>query len=374
MPDTSAIAAVIDRARREVDEGLLPSCQVAIGYEGELLAFEALGDATTDSRYVVFSCTKGFTAGAIWMLLAEGKLRLDQHVVEVIPEFGTNGKEVVTVEMLLTHTGGFPTAPLRIAAGATSAGRIAAFERWRLNWEPGTRFEYHPTAGHWVLGELIERVSGVDAPTFIRQRITEPLGLPAFTLGQPVDCKDPVQVLVATGDEPTSAELEAVLGVPGLTMSMLTGEASVEALLELNRPEARAAGAPGAGGIATAADLALYYQGVHHNTNDLWDPAIKADAVTVHCTLPHPLFGVPANWSLGLQVAGDPPEAQRRGFGHGSSPATYGHDGAGGQIAWVDPESGLSFGYVTNGLDRNPIREGRRKIGLSSRVAAIAQK
>lgn len=374
MPDATAIAALIERAHKEVDEGLLPSCQLAVAFEGELLAFEAIGDATTDSRYVVFSCTKGFTAGAVWMLLAEGSLRLDQRVVEVVPEFGTNGKEVITVEMLLTHTGGFPTAPLRIADGATSAGRVAAFERWRLNWEPGTRFEYHPTSGHWVLGEMIERVTGIDTPTFIRQRIVEPLGLPAFTLGQPVDSTDPVQELVPTGEEPTSEELEAVLGVPGLTMAMLAGEVTTAALLEFNDPATRAAGAPGGGGIATAADLALYYQGMHHDPKGLWDPAIKADAIAVHCTLPHPLFGIPANWSLGLQVAGSPPEAQRRGFGHNCSPATYGHDGAGGQVAWVDPASGLSFGYVTNGLDRNPIREARRKIGLSSRAAAIAKK
>ena len=60
------------------------------------------------------------------------------------------------------------------------------------------------------------------------------------------------------------------------------------------------------------------------------------------------------------------------GSGTTQSPRTFGHNGAGGQIAWADPDSGLSFGYVTNGRDRNPIREGRRSIGISSRAAVSA--
>ena len=60
------------------------------------------------------------------------------------------------------------------------------------------------------------------------------------------------------------------------------------------------------------------------------------------------------------------------GSGHPQSPRTFGHNGAGGQIAWADPESDLSFCYVTNGRDVNPIREGRRSIGISSRAAVCA--
>jgi CubicO group peptidase (beta-lactamase class C family) len=66
------------------------------------------------------------------------------------------------------------------------------------------------------------------------------------------------------------------------------------------------------------------------------------------------------------------PRRGRRGFGHTQSPRTFGHNGAGGQIAWADPESGLSFCYLTNGRDVNPIREGRRSIGISSRAAVCA--
>ena len=72
--DQGAVAKLLERARREVDDGLLPSCQVALAYEGELVAFETYGDATPDTRYAVFSATKAFVAGAMWALIGEGEV------------------------------------------------------------------------------------------------------------------------------------------------------------------------------------------------------------------------------------------------------------------------------------------------------------
>ena len=86
--------------------------------------------------------------------------------------------------------------------------------------------------------------------------------------------------------------------------------------------------------------------------------------------MPDPRHGTPAHRSRGLTVAGDPPDALLRGFGYGMSPHTFGHSGAGGQIAWVDPSSGISFCYVTNGLDANIIRVARRTVELSTHAAA----
>jgi CubicO group peptidase (beta-lactamase class C family) len=50
----------------------------------------------------------------------------------------------------------------------------------------------------------------------------------------------------------------------------------------------------------------------------------------------------------------------------------FGHNGAGGQLAWADPASGISLGYCTNGMDRNHVRQGRRGVGLASRAASCA--
>ena len=58
-----------------------------------------------------------------------------------------------------------------------------------------------------------------------------------------------------------------------------------------------------------------------------------------------------------------------RGFGAGCSPRTFGHNGAGGQISWADPDTGLSMGFVTSGIDANFLREARRTISIASKVA-----
>ena len=78
--------------------------------------------------------------------------------------------------------------------------------------------------------------------------------------------------------------------------------------------------------------------------------------------------GTPANRTLGLVVAGDHRRAAR-GMGHTVSARAFGHNGAGGQIAWADPETGLSFCYLTNGLDQHQLREWRRTSGIASRAA-----
>jgi CubicO group peptidase (beta-lactamase class C family) len=366
----AAVDDLIARARREIDDGLLPSCQLALGYEGEVVAAVTLGDtpAGDETRYVMFSCTKAPVASTIWQLLAEGKLALSDRVADHIPEFAGNGKADITLEQVLLHTSGFPHAPLGPPAWADRDARVAAFAKWRLNWEPGTRYEYHATSAHWVLAELIARADGIDHRDSVRQRVIEPLKLEALALGVPADQQGNVQKVENVGEPPTSEELMAVLGVPSIDV----GEVTEDALLLFADPANVAVGVPGGGGVTTAADLVLFYQALLHDPLGLWDPAVLASATgEVRNTFPDPMLGVPANRTIGLVVNGDDGLGPRRGFGHNVGPRAFGHNGAGGQVAWADPDSGLSFVYLTNGLDRNVIREGRRCIGLSSRAAAV---
>lgn len=368
--EPDALEDLLARARREVDAGLLPSCQLALARHGRLVADVTLGDATADTRYVMFSCTKALIAGAVWLLMAEGRLDVDQRVGDLVPEFATNGKEVVTVEQLLTHTSGFPNAPLGPPAWGDRQQRLERFARWRLSWEPGSRFEYHPTAAHWVLAEVVERVSGTDFRAFLHERVLEPLGLRGLRLGVPVEEQGDIAPLTAVGEPATPEEFEEALGIPGIDV----GEVTIDALLTLGGPEARAVGVPGGGGVGRAADLALYYQALLYDPADLWGPDLVADAAgRIRCTLPDPMTGAASNRSLGLVVAGDDGLSHlRSNLGRTVSPAAFGHAGAGGQIAWADPATGLSFAYLTNGLDAHMLREGRRAVALSSRAAVCA--
>jgi CubicO group peptidase (beta-lactamase class C family) len=360
--DHQAVNRLLERARREVDEGLLPSAQIALAYEGELVAFETYGDATADTRYVVYSATKAFVAGAVWALLGDGLIDLTLPVAAYVPEFGTNGKEAVTVEQVMLHTSGFPTAPMAVPDGATSAGRCATFAGWRLNWQPGSTWEYHPTSAHWVLAEIIERVTGTDFCTVVRERVTDPAGLPCV-LGQTEHPAAPVSVV---GDPATPEELLAVFGVSEIEV----GEVTDDALIMLGTPEAQAVGVPGGGGVMRASDLALYYQAILHNPGDMWDPDVLDDVRGhVRNSLPERLTGLPANRTLGLVQAGGDGKANLRGMGRTVSPLAIGHNGAKGQIAWGDPVTGLSLGYCTNGLDANHVRVPRRTTAIASLAA-----
>jgi len=366
--DLAKLDALRARVRKEVDEGLLPSCQWALARDGKLAAFDAVGEATTANRYTIYSATKAFVASAVWQLIGEGLVDVDTRVVEYLPEFGSNGKDVITVEQVMLHTSGFPHAPLGPPAWETSEGRRAAFARWRLNWEPGTAFEYHATSAHWVLAEIITEVTGQDYRDVLHERVTGALGLPRI-LGLGPDELHGALDLVLCGEHASADELQAAFGISELP----TTEVTEDALMWFNSPEVRAVGVPGGGGCANAAVVALFYQELLHNRAGLWDPDLLADVTgRVRNTFPDPLTRTPANRALGVILAGDDGRANFRGFGHTQSPRTFGHNGAGGQLAWADPDSGLSFCYLTNGNDLHELRQPRRGIGITSRAAVCA--
>jgi CubicO group peptidase (beta-lactamase class C family) len=367
-PSPSAIAKLVTRARREIDEGLLPSCQLALGFAGEVVCFETLGRATARSRYATFSCTKVVVASAIWRLLGAGKLALDARVVDHIPELALHGKQAITVEHLLSYRAGIPRAMLSRAAWTDRRRRLEEMAAWRLEWEPGTHYEYHYTSAHWLLAELIERICGRDFRDVIHAEICEPLAMTRSRLGVAHGEQDDVERIVLAGDPATPAELLAAWGVPEL----FAGEVNDQALAAFNDDaDAIAAGVPGGGLVSTAHDLARYYQALLHNPGGRWDPAWLFEG-TQHVRVRDPdvlMGGRSANRTLGAIVAGDDGCAHNRGFGRTVGPRTFGHGGVAGQIAWADPDSGLSFAYLTNGRDRHLIREARRGVALSSLAA-----
>ncbi len=366
--DEDKLAALVARARQEVDEGLLPAAQVALAKDGRLVCFETFGAADNNSLFCIFSATKAITSAAAWLLIQEGKLDTSRKVVDVIPEFGSHGKDAVVIEQLFTHTAGFPGAPFRPTDWFDYKRRLGRFEQWTLNWPVGDRFEYHPTSSMWVIAEIIERLSGRPYDAFVRERIAEPLGLPDMWVGLPVTEHDRVVDCCHTGD-PLTSEDYARLGIPEPPVT----EVTEEAILSFNRSDIRQVPTPGGGGIMSAAELALLYQalisGKSITGETLWTRETLAMARKVISQgYVDQLTGVPVSRALGVVVAGDK-RRNLRGFGHSNSESAFGHGGAGGQIAWGDPGTGISLGYCTNAHDRNPFRMGRRGVSISNRAA-----
>jgi CubicO group peptidase (beta-lactamase class C family) len=361
-PDKSAVEALKARARRDVDDGLLPSCQIAVARDAELLVDETYGAPAT-SRYVAFSVTKAFTATLAWLLIGDGLLRDDTRVVDVVPEFGAEGKEAVTVEHLLTHTAGFPRAPMRPEEGADRRQRVERMATWRLDWEPGTQTTYHATSAYWPLVEMTDRISGTDFRQLFAERVAAPLQLSGLQIGPPAGQQTGVQRIQAAG----------AIDEGGQTLGDHVKETEEQFLLRFNDPEVLAAGVPGAGAVGRAADIALFYQALLHNPGELFDPKVLTDATgNIRNRLVDPLFDCPANRTLGLVVAGDDDKAPVRGFGRHTGPRAFGAQGVGGQIAWADPDSGLSFSYLTNGLDVDVVGSFVRSAKLAGLAARCA--
>lgn len=371
--DPDRLAELVERTRRDVRPGgPLPAAAIAVARHGRVVCHEVLGDAEAEARFNLFSITKAVVAAAAWRLMSEDRLSPADRVVAHVPEFGTNGKDVVTVEHLLTHTAGFPHAPLGPPHWYERERRLEHFAEWHLNWEPGTQMEYHASSAHWVLAEIIERLAGDDFRDAIHETVCQPLGLDRLRVGatarHPDDWAD-VPTVEMVGEAPDPAELEALIGIADLDL----GEISDDVTLRYNDPRVRDLGVPGGGGIGTAADVALFYQALLHDPAELWDADVLADATSrVRHHFEDPMLGIPANRTLGLVVAGDDGHAARRGFGKTVSARTFGHFGLGAQVAWADPESGISFCFVTNGHEVDLLAQGRRIHGLNNRAGALA--
>jgi CubicO group peptidase (beta-lactamase class C family) len=213
-----------------------------------------------------------------------------------------------------------------------------------------------------VLAEIIQRRTGLDYKSYIRNRITGPMGLDELFVGLPAE------------ERHRFAEIEWVGEMappPGGW-----GEVTPEAVLNFNRPDVIEAGAPGAGGVTSAAEMAMFYQvllngGETPDGTRVLKPETMEFALQVRNRMPDPVFNVPANRGLSIIVAGDDGSAFMRGFGRVASGRAFGHAGAGGQIAWGDPETGISVGYCTNGFN-DWMTAGRRVVAISSLAAGCA--
>ena len=371
-----------DQAVVEMQTAGLASCQLALGLDGEVVFTETLGNAPPDARYVIYSCTKAVVASVVWQLIGEGKLAVTEPVATYWPGFAKHGKDKVTVEHTLVHTAGFPGGPLTEEAYTSREERVRQMEEWTLDTEPGTHFAYHAGSASAVWAELIERLDGKDYRVAIRERLLDPLGLDRLELGVPRDRLRDVQRSVPTGTPSSPEEFEAFLGIKlppeflalFAAVSASTTGASSDTPAPL--PEMRdfgllmaEFGVPGGGAVSDAASLALFYQALLHDPKGLWDPDVLRDATSnVRNRLPD-FLGRPAFRSLGLEIAGDGDWAHTRIGAGATSPETFGHLGAGGQVAWADPVSGLSFVFLTNGVDRNAVRQLKRDATLT-RLAA----
>ncbi len=303
-----------------------------------------------DTPTVIFSCTKGLVGLIAAQLVAEGKLDYDAPVARYWPEFAANGKEGVTVADALSHRAGLAAPRLDLEPGDVldwdrMTSLLAAQEPL---WAPGTGHAYHALTHGWINGEIIRRVTGVSIGTNFRERLANPLAADV-TVGQPETLRVPPAHVSA--DPALSQYWRDEAAKPGpnwVLKSMTLGHAMPADLVTpdggLNDPRLQTAEIPGAGGIASARALAAIWSATVTETAGV---RLIADGGLDRATTPKSfgpqMFEGPepyCTWGLGLQL--DSPAR------HYLTARSFGHDGAGGQVQFADPEHKVGFGFVSN--------------------------
>ncbi|WP_381566403.1 serine hydrolase domain-containing protein [Streptomyces eurythermus] len=301
---------------------------------------------------IMRSATKGVAAAALLLLHQRGELDLDAPVGTYWPEFKAAGKDQARVWHLLAHRAGVPVLdrPLTPAEATDPDLGAAAVAAQAPVWEPGTDHGYHAQTYSWLTGELLRRVTGRPVGEWVAERMAGPVGADLW-LGLPEAERaragrvGPARTPETAGGlktRPKRAVAEAYADPDSLTRRAF---AAITPLPDENDPGYRAAALPASNGIATADGLARFYAALIGEVDGgtrLFTPDTLELARTERSAGPDRVLVAGTRFGLGYML-------------HGSaspllSPGSFGHPGRGGALAFADPESGIAFGYVTNGF------------------------
>jgi CubicO group peptidase (beta-lactamase class C family) len=291
---------------------------------------------TPDTLFWIASMTKPVTGVAILMLQDEGKLTVADPVSKYLPEFANlktpSGKPAnLTISQILTHTSGLGEAGRDAAQQAkTLADLVPLWLAAPMQFEPGAKWQYCQS-GINAAGRIVEVVSGMTFDAFLQKRLFDPLGM-ANTTFYPTD-EQRARLVTAYAKNKDTGALESVPPRPEFGPR--------------DRPP------QGNGGLySTAPDYARFCQmllngGTLEGKRYLSAAALKFLSTPQTGDLPTGFFqddtygnrGAHYGWGIGTCVLRTPHEGVAEVLSRGS----YGHGGAWGTQAWIDPVKGVAY-------------------------------
>ena len=329
--------------------------QVYVSRHSKPLADFALGlsradvPMTTDTMMIWFSSSKAITAVAVAQQWERGKLALDDPVAKYIPEFGKRGKEAITIRHVLTHRGGFRMAD----GGNQSLGRTMT-ENLKLiyqaeleaGWIPGKKAGYHPTSGWFILGEIVQRLSGKPFSRYVREEIFLPLGMQDCWVGMP-------------------AERFRTYGTRIGWMHQTPRGGEVRPTPIPNGEAFNTDCSPGAGGRGPMRELGRFYEmlmnyGALEGKRILLPQTVEAITARHRTRMMDQTFGIVMDWGLGFII-----DASL--YGNHCSDRAFGHAGAQSSVGYCDPEYGLVVALVLNGMP-GPLPHNQRMLELANAI------
>lgn len=285
-----------------------------------------------DTLFLIASITKPIVAAAVMSLVEQGKVCLDDPVAELVPEFGQGGKDGVQVRHLLTHTSGLPDMlPKNLALRAEHAPLDVFIQHIcgvELLFDPGTRISYQ-SCGIAMLGEIVQRVEGTPVRTYLKRTFFDPLGLVDTTLG-------------LLKRSPRESDVKIRSGEYG-------GADAVS--WNWNSDYWRGFGAPWGGLLTTTAEMTalcqtFLYGGSLNGIRVLTPSTVAAMTSDQTSAMPDLVRTdrLRQRWGLGWRLR----DRVSSIFSDLTSDATFGHEGATGTVAWVDPETETTCVLFTN--------------------------
>ncbi len=321
--------------------------QVAAYHRGELVVDLWAGAQTArDSLFGIYSASKGVAHLIVALLVQDGVLDLDQRVSHYWPEFGVAGKREIPLRELLSHQAGLVGANAGFSMEELADDQVVA-ERLgaqRPFWRPGTASGYHALGVAALSGEVVRRATGETVQRLFDSYLREPYKLDLH-FGLPADQDHrflPAQPMVATPER--LRELAAAATAPNSLSGIAFNRHHPDnrEVWELpNLPVIRSRGPASFGGIGSARALAKLYSAAISPTDGA-APLLTQDTAAAFAQIQY------AGWDLVLR--------QHKAWAVGFHPVSevypvlgqgaFGHSGAGGQQALVDPRNGLSYAFL----------------------------
>lgn len=329
---------------RGIEAGLHLGAQIAAIKDGELILNQAVGQngpgqpLSVDHLMPWLSSGKPITAVAILQLIERGKLKLNTRVADVIPEFSQNGKGVITVRHLLTHTGGFREGdkmPEHFAWNE-SIERVCA-AKLDAGWVPGERAGYHILGSWFILGELIQRIDGHSPDVFVREEILKPCGMNDTWMTLPDD---------VIADQPDK------IGLMHLTHDIAPAPHPF-----MNRERNWYSSRPGSSMRGPVRELAEFYDGMVRSGGDSAQSALSLESIRDMTSRQREgmfdqTFQHIMDWGFGLIInsAKHGRSTVPYGFGLHASDDAFGHGGMQSSCGFADPKHRLAIAWVCNGM------------------------
>ena len=311
-------------------------------------------DWSEDTLSVAFSSTKAALALCAHILIERGKLDLKEKVTKYWPEYGKNGKDETTVEMILNHSAGLPALRTKVKDGGFLDWdyMVRLIENEKPFWNPGEETGYHMMTTGWLIGELIRRVSGKSLGEFFNNELVQPYGL-KYWIGLPETEDERVAEITPFIPSPDDKPSDFATTFRNDPSSMQRLSLTNTGGYDYNAKETYRAELGAIGGIADARSLAKLLMPLAKNNEEILSKdSVKKLSKSNVKTHTDKMLLFPTNFSNGFMLHMD---NQNTFEGEGGSfligPNAFGHVGYGGSSAtFADPDLKISFGYLTNKL------------------------